>query len=107
MEFEQMLNQYNIEISERTRRLIRRNNEKNARLVEKQQAKKVCLFARFLYLLWVGLYTVLSIIMKITLRIMMVILWVCIYIAKLVMELYFCFLIVHVTRVVMKQLQAN
>lgn len=117
-DFEQMLDEYNIEVSDRTRRIIRRNNEKNMelsdrtkRLIRRNLAKDAVVpeipqeygFVQFICALWTGIYFILSLIFKITLGIMAALLWVCLYFMNLMMEIYCVLLIVHITTVVMKQ----
>ena len=128
-DFEQLLDEYNIavsdrtrriirrnekneEISERTKRLIRRNNEKNKEFVEqlmRNNAKQAPErgFVKFISAFWSGVYFILSLNFKITLRILGCIFWLALYLVKLAFELYCILVIVHVTTVAMKQLQSS
>ena len=113
-DFEQMLDEYNIEVSDRTRRIIRRNMEKNMsdrtkRYIRRNNAKVVVpvmedtLFVRFIYSVWLSVYYVLSLIFKITLGIMAAIVWFCLFALNTVIELYCVMFVLHIMKVLMKQ----
>ena len=114
-DFEQLLDEYNIDVSERTRRMIRRNMGKNVsertkRYIRRNIAKdtiiavyKPNLFLQFVYWVWSWIYFVLSLIFKITLGIMAGAVWLLCYFLKVAFEIYVVLLIVHVTTVLMKQ----
>jgi hypothetical protein len=117
-DFEQMLDEYKIDVSDRTRRIIRRNMEKNMsertkRYIRRNNAKDLVipdekhpekiLFVQFLYSVWSAVYYVLSIIFKITLGIIVAIVWGCLFALNVMIELYCVMLFVHITTVLMKQ----
>lgn len=114
-DFEQMLDEYNIEVSDRTRRIIRRNMEKNMsertkRYIRRNNAKDVVpvieedtLFVRFIFSFWSAVYYVLSLIFKITLGIMAAIVWFCLFALNTVIELYCVMFVLHIMKVLMKQ----
>ena len=115
-DFEQMLDEYNINVSDRTRRLIRRNNgktpepsERPRRWMRRNAKDNVIkpvqpgLFTLFFQWVWSWIYFVLSLIFKITLGIMVAIVWCCLFAMNVMIELYCVMLVVHITTVLMKQ----
>jgi hypothetical protein len=113
-EFEQMLDEYDIDVSERTRRLIRRNekrcemNERSRRWIRRNAKNKPVqpgLCTQFWRWIWSWIYFILSLIFKITLGIMVFVVWMCLYLVYLMMEIYCVLLIIHITTVAMKRYQ--
>lgn len=114
-DFEQLLDEYNIDVSERTRRLIRRNNgktpilsERTRRWIRRNTKDAVDVshesgFVQFICAFWRWVYFVLSLIFKITLGIMAAIVWACLYLCTLMIEIYCVILAVHIMTVLMKQ----
>jgi hypothetical protein len=112
-DFEQMLDEYNIDVSDRTRRIIRRNMEKNmserTKRYIRRNAKDLVAepqknpFIQFIYSFWSAVYYVLSLIFKITLGIMAVIVWFCLFALNAIIELYCVMFVLHITTVLMKQ----
>jgi hypothetical protein len=120
-DFEQMLDEYNIDVSDRTRRLIRRNekneeiSERTKRLIRRNNAKDAVVkeqpkengFVNFICAFWKTIYFILSIISKITLGILTAVIWLALYFLKMAFEIYCLLIIVHVTTVAMKQYQSS
>ena len=111
-DFEQLLDEYKIDVSDRTRRLIRRNMDKNVsertnHLIRRKEPEEKHLFVQFICSVWACVYFILSIIFKITLGIMAAIVWTCLFMVNTMIELYCVMLIVHITTVVMKQYQSS
>ena len=116
-DFEQLLDEYKIDVSDRTRRMIRRNIEKNVgertkrqiqrnnALVKKTEEKHI--FVQFICAVWVCVYFILSLILKITLGIIAAIVWMCLYLLTKMIEIYCVLLVLHITTVAMKQYQSS
>lgn len=104
-DFEDMLNEYDIHVSERTRRLIRRNR---AKMLEKQYIEpKRSAFVEFMYNVWRYIRFILSVILKITFRIMAGIGCVCLFLTKLSIEIYCVCLIATIMKAVIQQYRLN
>ena len=89
-DFEQMLGDYNIQVSERTRRLIRRNNMKNKcknKYCEPVNIAQDHLFVKIVKMVWNRIYFILSIIFKITLGIMVGLTWFCLFLANVLFDI--------------------
>jgi hypothetical protein len=105
-DFEAILDQYDIRVSDRTRRLIRRNYEKS--LIEKQyfQPKRSAL-VDLMYIVWQYIKFIISTIFKITLIIMSGIVYVCLFLINLAIEVYCVCLIATIMKTVIQQYQLN
>ena len=112
-DFEQLLDEYKIDVSDRTRRIIRRNMEKTVsertkRWIRRNAVVEVPkvqpgLFKRFVVWLWCSIYFVLSVIFKITVGIMTCAICLACVFLKVAFEVYCVLLIIHITTVLMKQ----
>jgi hypothetical protein len=102
-DFEQLLEEYHIEVSDRTRRLIRRNLKSSKRT---EQIKK-SVFMQIICECWACIYFILSIILKITLGIMTGIVFAFLFFVNILCEFYCVMIIIHITTIVMKQYQSN
>ena len=108
-EFEQMLNEYDIKVSDRTRRLIRRNSSKTGRNNDSAIAKVVSESAilNVAHMIWRMVRFILSMIFATILRIGTIVLWICIVFLKLAIEIWCFALIMHITRIAIQQYQLN
>jgi hypothetical protein len=107
-DFEQMLNDYDIQVSDRTRRLIRRNRSKLG--VKNSDIKKVMGESATLCvvkMIWRFVHFILSIIFGLILGIGTVVIWVGLFAVKLAFELWCFMLIVHITQTVIRQYQLH
>jgi hypothetical protein len=102
-EFEQMLNEYDIQVSDRTRRLIRRNQLKSVRSFYEVKHEKKCM----LHVAWEYIRFILSIIFKVILGIMTGVVWLCLILVNTLVELWCVMLIIHVTQTVIRQYQLH
>ncbi len=102
-DFEQMLNEYDIQVSDRTRRLIRRNQAKTVRSFHEVKNDKKCM----LHVAWEYIRFILSIIFKVILGIMAGIVWLCLLLVNKLVELWCVMLIIHVTQTVIRQYQSH
>ena len=106
-EFEQKLNEYNIEVSERTRRLIRRNNEKNMKHQNQIEINRPSIFGEFVYILYQRIYFILSIIFKIIFGIMVTLCWLCIHLLKIMLDVWFVLFMVHIVGQIMAKYELH
>ena len=107
-EFEQMLNEYDIKVSDRTRRLIRRNSSKtvpNNSAITKVVSESVIL--NIVHSLWSVVRFILSIIFGTILGIGTIVVWICIFILKLAIEIWCVALIIHIMQIATQQYQLN
>jgi len=103
-DFEEMLNEYDIKVSERTRRLIRRNHSK---MIRRNDSKMHVPKTNTFDMIWSYVRFILSIIFGITLGIMTTIVWVCLFLANLVIEVYCVCVIISIMQAVIQQYQLN
>ena len=110
-EFEKMLNEYDIKVSDRTRRLIRRNSSKTGKTGHNNSAiAKVVSESAILnvaHMIWYMVRFILSMIFATILRIGKILLWICILFLKLAIEIWCVALIMHITRTAIRQYQLN
>jgi len=107
-DFEQMLNDYDIHVSDRTRRLIRRNHYKSG--IKNTDIKKVVGESATLYvvkMIWRFVRFILSIIIGFILGIGSIVIWVGLFVIKLAVELWCFMLIIHITQTVIRQYQLH
>jgi hypothetical protein len=105
-DFEDILNEYDIHVSDRTRRLIRRNYAKM--IMDKQGLEpKRTVFFEMIYIVWRYINFILSVIFKITIRIMSGIACLCAFLAKLTIEIYCVCLIATIMKAVIQQYRLN
>jgi hypothetical protein len=100
--FEQMLNDYDIHVSDRTRRLIRRNQAKSVGSFHEVKKEKCTLCVAWEYIRFV-----LSIIFRVILGIMTGVAWICLLLINKLVELWCFMLIIHVTQTVIRQYQLH
>jgi hypothetical protein len=104
-DFEAILDQYDIRVSDRTRRLIRRNYEKS---LEKQFIEpKRTILVDMMNIVWRYIKFIISTIFKITLIIITAIVWACLFLINLAIEVYCVCLIATIMKSVIQQYQLN
>lgn len=104
-DFEDILNEYDIHVSDRTRRLIRRNH---AKMLEKQYLQpRRSVLVDLIYIVWRYITFIISTIFKITLIIMTSIVWACLFLVNLSIEVYCVCLIATIMKAVIQQYQLN
>ena len=108
-DFEQMLNDYDIKVSDRTRRLIRRNNSKSVNNSNSAITKVVSesVILNVVHMIWRVVRYILSIIFGTILGIGTIVIWICLVFLKLAIEIWCVALIIHITRTAIQQYQLN
>ena len=106
-DFEEMLNDYDIHVSERTRRLIRRNHSKMIKKQYVQYVPKTNIIVDIMWAVWKYMRFILSTIFGITLGIMAAVVWVCLFLANTLIEVYCVCLVISIMQAVIEQRQLN